>query len=166
MELALAKSKYLETWGSLATHWGINRTMAQIHALLLVAPEPMSAENIMDQLQVSRGNTNMNLRALIEWGIVEKKLIPGERREFFAAKKDIWELFKQIAKERRRREIEPVISVLDELKTLEDNSLEGQEFQKIVTEIASVTKKLNKIVDLAIQSDEHWLMGKMTDIIK
>jgi DNA-binding transcriptional regulator GbsR (MarR family) len=166
MELALAKSKYLETWGSLATHWGINRTMAQIHALLLVAPEPMSAENIMDQLQVSRGNTNVNLRALIEWGIVEKKLIPGERREFFAAKKDIWELFKQIAKERRRREIEPVISVLDELKTLEDNSLEGQEFQKIVTEIASVTKKLNKIVDLAIQSDEHWLMGKMTDIIK
>jgi DNA-binding transcriptional regulator GbsR (MarR family) len=166
MELALAKSKYLETWGSLATHWGINRTMAQIHALLLVAPEPMSAENIMDQLQVSRGNTNMNLRALLEWGIVEKKLIPGERREFFAAKKDIWELFKQIAKERRRREIEPVISVLDELKTLEDNSLEGQEFQKIVTEIASVTKKLNKIVDLAIQSDEHWLMGKMTDIIK
>jgi DNA-binding transcriptional regulator GbsR (MarR family) len=140
--------------------------MAQIHALLLVAPEPMSAENIMDQIQVSRGNTNMNLRALMEWGIVEKKLIPGERREFFAAKKDIWELFKQIAKERRRREIEPVISVLDELKTLEDNSLEGQEFQKIVTEIASVTKKLNKIVDLAIQSDEHWLMGKMTDILK
>jgi DNA-binding transcriptional regulator GbsR (MarR family) len=166
MELAHAKSKYLETWGSLATHWGINRTMAQIHALLLVAPEPMSAENIMDQIQVSRGNTNMNLRALMEWGIVEKKLIPGERREFFAAKKDIWQLFKQIAKERRRREIEPVISVLDELKTLEDNSLEGQEFQKIVTEIASVTKKLNKIVDLAIQSDEHWLMGKMTDILK
>jgi len=166
MELALAKSKYLETWGSLATQWGINRTMAQIHALLLVAPEPMSAENIMDQLQVSRGNANMNLRALIEWGIVEKKLIPGERREFFAAKKDIWELFKQIAKERRKREIEPVITVLEELKTLDDKTLEGLEFKKIVTEIASVTKKLNKIVDLAIQSDEHWLLGKMTDLLK
>ncbi|MFY7860657.1 MAG: GbsR/MarR family transcriptional regulator, partial [Chitinophagales bacterium] len=134
--------------------------------LLLVAPEPMSAENIMDQLQVSRGNANMNLRALIEWGIVEKKLIPGERREFFAAKKDIWELFKQIAKERRKREIEPVITVLEELKTLDDKTLEGLEFKKIVTEIASVTKKLNKIVDRAIQSDEHWLLGKMTDLLK
>ena len=166
MELALAKSKYLETWGSLAKQWGINRTMAQIHALLLVAPKPMSAENIMDQLQVSRGNANMNLRALIEWGIVEKKLIPGERREFFVAKKDIWELFKQIAKERRKREIEPVITALEELKTLDDKSLEGLEFKKIVTEIASVTKKLNKIVDIAIQSDEHWLIGKMTDLLK
>jgi len=166
MKLSDAKSKYLETWGSLATQWGINRTMAQIHALLLVAPNPLSAEDIMEQLQVSRGNVNMNIRALIEWGIVEKNLIPGERREFFSAKKDIWELFKQITKERRKREIEPVIEILDELKKVDDKTTEGREFKKVVTEIVGVTKKLNKIVDLAIRSDEHWLMGKMTDLIK
>jgi DNA-binding transcriptional regulator GbsR (MarR family) len=166
MKLSEAKSKYIETWGSLATQWGINRTMAQIHALLLISTKPLSAEEVMEFLQVSRGNANMNIRSLIEWGLIEKNLIPGERREFFSAKKDIWELFKQITKERRKREIEPVILILEELKKLDDKTAEGKEFKKVVTDISDVTKKLNKIIDLAIKSDEHWLMGKMTDLIK
>ena len=165
MNLKEAESKYIETWGSLATQWGINRTMAQIHALLLTAVQPLSAEDIMEKLQVSRGNANMNIRSLIEWGLIEKKLLPGERREFFSAKKDIWEIFKQITKERRKREIEPVIQILDELQKIEDLSPEGQEFKKVISDISIVTKKLDKIVDLAIKSDEHWLMSKMKDLL-
>ena len=165
MKFQDAESKYLETWGSLATQWGINRTMAQIHALLLISVHELSAEDIMAKLQISRGNANMNLRALIDWGLIEKKLTPGERREFFVAKKDIWELFKQITKERRKREIDPVISVLQELKEVEGNTPEAKEFKKVMTDITKVTTKLNRIIDLAIRSDENWLMSKMKDLI-
>lgn len=165
MKLKEAESKYLETWGSLATQWGINRTMAQIHALLLISTHALSAEEIMDKLQISRGNANLNIRALIDWGLVEKKLIAGERKEFFMAKKDIWELFKQITKERRKREIDPVIAVLNELKELEDNTAEGKEFKKVVNDITKVTAKLNRIIDLAIKSDETWIMSKMKELL-
>ena len=85
MKLVDVKLKYIQTWGSLASSWGINRTMAQVHALLLVATKPLSTEDIMKELQISRGNTNMNVRALIDWGIVQKESIVGERKEFFSA---------------------------------------------------------------------------------
>ena len=121
MKLEDAKFKYIQTWGSLATSWGINKTMAQVHALLLVSTKPLSAEDIMEALQISRGNVNMNVRALIDWGIVQKEFVAGERKEFFVADKDIWELFKQITKERKKREIEPVLKVLEDLQQIEES---------------------------------------------
>jgi len=166
MKFQEAKEKYLETWGSLATQWGINRTMAQIHALLLIELNPLSTEQIMEELQISRGNANMNIRALMDWGIVEKKLISGDRKEYFIAKKDVWELFKQITKERRKREIDPMLQTLEELKKINIKNPESEEFVKVVSDITSVTKKLNKVLDLAIKSDEHWLTGKLTDLFK
>src|SRR5690349_15247451 len=99
MELKEAKEKFIHAWGTLATNWGINKTMAQVHALLLVSPEPLNAEEIMAELNISRGNANMNLRDLMDWGIVSKIHKSGERREYFWAEKDIWEVAKQIAKE-------------------------------------------------------------------
>ncbi len=90
MQLAEAKAKFIADWGRLGTNWGINRTMAQIHALLLVSPDHLSAEEVMEQLAISRGNANMNLRELIDWGLVQKVIVPGERKEFFTAEKDIW----------------------------------------------------------------------------
>jgi DNA-binding transcriptional regulator GbsR (MarR family) len=158
------KEKYLETWGTLATQWGINRTMAQIHALILISPELLSAEDIMEELQISRGNANMNIRALMEWGLVEKKILKGERKEFFYSKKDIWELFKQITKERRKRELDPVIEMLSTFKSLEAKTEEEKEFVKVTSDIARVSKKLNNILDLAIQSDELWIMNKIKNL--
>src|SRR4051812_27080842 len=95
-----AKSTFIQAWGTLGSSWGINKAMAQIHALLLLATEPMSAEEIMQELQMSRGNVNMNLRALIDWGIVRKEHRAGERREYFSTGKDVWELAKQVSRER------------------------------------------------------------------
>src|SRR5438046_438408 len=103
-----AKDKFIQVWGKLGSSWGINRTMAQVHALLLISPEPLSDEDIMEELKISRGNANMNLRELINWGLVEKEHVKGERREFFSAEKDIWKVAMQIAKERKKRELEPV----------------------------------------------------------
>ncbi len=166
MELEAAKLKYIHTWGSLATSWGINKTMAQVHALLLVSTKPLSAEDIMETLQISRGNVNMNVRALIDWGIVQKELVIGERKEFFVATKDIWELFKQITKERKKREIEPVLKVLSELQEIKDNSDEAIEFKKVLNDLSKVTTTVNTILDKTIKADEHWLLSNFTKIVK
>ncbi|CAM1345565.1 GbsR/MarR family transcriptional regulator [Tenacibaculum amylolyticum] len=168
MELEFAKIKYIHTWGSLATTWGVNKTMAQVHALLLVSNEPLSADDIMKTLKISRGNVNMNVRALIDWGIVRKEIIVGERKEFFVADKDIWELFKQITRERKKREIEPVLKVLDELKeeVKEDNSEEAEQFKKLMDDLSSVTTTVNKILEKAVKADEHWLLSNFTKLIK
>lgn len=167
MQLSEAKEKYIQTWGTFATNWGINRTMAQVHALLLASNRPLSTDEVIEQLEISRGNANMNLRGLIDWGIVKKELIKGDRKEYFVAEKDVWYLFKQITKERRKREIEPVISFLEELKNIEDkDSEEAQEFIKLMNDFSSVTGKINNIMDLAIKSDDHWLVGKITNLLK
>ncbi|MFL9833800.1 GbsR/MarR family transcriptional regulator [Chryseobacterium terrae] len=167
MQLSEAKEKYIQTWGTFATNWGINRTMAQVHALLLANGKPLSTDEVMEMLEISRGNANMNLRALMDWGIVKKEFIKGDRKEYFVAEKDVWFLFKQITKERRKREIEPVISFLEELKNIEDkDSEEAQEFIKLMNDFSSVTGKINNIMDLAIKSDDHWLVGKITNLLK
>lgn len=168
MELEFAKIKYIHTWGSLATSWGINKTMAQVHALLLVSTKPMSADDIMETLKISRGNVNMNVRALIDWGIVRKEIVVGERKEFFVADKDIWELFKQVTRERKKREIEPVLKVLEELKeeVKEDTSEEAEQFKKLMDDLSSVTTTVDKILEKAIKADEHWLLSNFTKIIK
>ncbi|SDJ12676.1 GbsR/MarR family transcriptional regulator [Chryseobacterium jejuense] len=167
MQLSEAKEKYIQTWGTFATNWGINRTMAQVHALLLASGKALSTDEVMEQLEISRGNANMNLRALIDWGIVRKEFIKGDRKEYFVAEKDVWYLFKQITKERRKREIEPVISFLEELRDIDDNdSEEAKEFIKLMNDFSSVTGKINNIMDLAIKSDDHWLVGKITNLLK
>lgn len=166
MKLDEAKHKYIQTWGSLATSWGVNKTMAQVHALLLVSIEPLSAEDIMEALKISRGNVNMNVRALIDWGIVQKKFIVGERKEFFVADKDIWELFKQITKERKKREIEPVLKVLEELQEVDDTTEDGEQFKKVLLDLSTVTNKVNSILEKAIKADEHWLLSNLTKMIK
>lgn len=167
MQLSEAKEKYIQTWGTFATNWGINRTMAQVHALLLASGKPLSTDEVMEQLEISRGNANMNLRALIDWGIVKKEFIKGDRKEYFIAEKDVWYLFKQITKERRKREIEPVISFLEELKNIDDKDFEeAKEFIRLMNDFSSVTGKINNIMDLAIKSDDHWLVGKITNLLK
>ena len=104
---------------------------------------------------------------LMNWGIVRKELVKGERKEYFVADKDVWYLFKQITKERRKREIEPVVAFLEELKNIEDNdSNEAKEFIKLMEDFSSVTQKINNILDLAIKSDDHWLVGKITNLLK
>jgi len=167
MNLESAKLKYIHTWGSLATSWGINKTMAQVHALLLVSTKPLSADDIMETLQISRGNVNMNVRALIDWGIVSKEFVMGERKEFFVADKDIWELFKQVTKERKKREIEPVLKVLEELQTdVEEESEDVEAFKKVMKDLSTVTTTVNNILDKTIKADEHWLLSSFTKMIK
>jgi DNA-binding transcriptional regulator GbsR (MarR family) len=111
-ELARVREDFISQWGAMGGAWGINRTMAQIHALLLVTEEPLSTDDVMARLEISRGNAHGNLRELVSWGLVRSVMIRGERREYFEAEKDIWTIFCIIARERKRREIDPAGTVL------------------------------------------------------
>ncbi|MCG8576177.1 MAG: HTH domain-containing protein [Flavobacteriales bacterium] len=166
MDLEEGKQKFIQSWGTLGTAWGINRTMAQIHALLLVSTEPLSTEEIMETLQVSRGNVNMNIRALMDWGIVSKTHKIGERKEFFLADKDVWAVARQITRERRKKEIEPMLKVLDELKSVEVNDEESKAFRKTVEDIDDFAGKVDGIFDKFIKSDEHWFYKSVINLIK
>jgi DNA-binding transcriptional regulator GbsR (MarR family) len=114
LHLAAARREFVDLWGQMANHWGINRTTSQIHALLMISHEPLTAEQIMDELQISRGNASMNLRDLINWGIVRRTSIPGDRRDFFTTEADIWSMFQIILRERKKRELDPLLTRLDE----------------------------------------------------
>jgi DNA-binding transcriptional regulator GbsR (MarR family) len=157
MEYNEAKQKFIQAWGTLGSNWGINKAMAQIHALLLLATEPLSAEEIMEELQMSRGNVNMNLRALMDWGIVRKEHKVGERREFFTTGKDVWDLAKQVSKERRRREIEPILNVLEEVQKVSgDNKKDVAEFKKVTGELFDFSVKVDDMIDKFTKSDQTW----------
>ena len=116
--LTAARREFVDLWGQMANHWGINRTMAQIHALLMVSHEPLTADQIMEELQISRGNVSMNLRDLINWGIVRRTSLPGDRRDFFMTEADVWSMFQIILRERKKRELDPLMSRLDECLNL------------------------------------------------
>src|ERR1700761_5030073 len=126
MELAEGKQKFIEAWGKLGSEWGINRTMAQVHALLLTSPDALTTEDIMEQLSISRGNANMTLRDLMGWGLIEKQHRAGERKEYFFADKDVWNIARQVAKERRKRELEPVLKILEELSQVKGDAKDPQ----------------------------------------
>ena len=157
MEYNEAKQKFIQAWGTLGSNWGINKAMAQLHALLLLSTEPLSAEEIMEELQMSRGNVNMNLRALMDWGIVQKEHKVGERKEFFSTNKDVWALAKQVSKERRRREIEPILTVLEQVQSVSgDNKKEVAEFKKVTSDLFDFSLKVDGMIDKFTKSDQTW----------
>ncbi len=148
MELEEAKQSLIEAWGTLGGNWGINRAMAKIHILLMITPDPLSAEEIMSELNISRGNANLNIRALIDWGLVSKKLVPGERREYFYPVKDMWELLRIVAAERRKREVQPVARVLDDVSNVEGNSDEAKEFLRVVKGLKGLIDSGDMVLDI------------------
>jgi DNA-binding transcriptional regulator GbsR (MarR family) len=150
-----AKASLIEAWGSLGTSWGINKTMAQINILLLISAKPLTTDEIMDELNISRGNANLNLRALLDWGVIYKKHIPGDRKEYFYSEKDIWEMARIISRERRRRELEPALKVLKKIAELESHGNEDAE------ELKKVSKDLEEFTTQAMQ-----LLEKLSDMEK
>lgn len=154
MQLAEAQQQFIEIWGTLSSQWGISRTMAQIHALLMIRHEPMSAEDVMQELQISRGNANQNLRALMDWGLVYKHLRPGQRKEFFVAEKDIWQIARQITRERRRRELEPVQEMLEDIKNVEGKDAETRAFRTFAHELSDFIATLDKVSEIALRMEK------------
>ncbi len=166
MTVQEGKEKFIQSWGTLGSSWGITRTMAQIHALLLVSPKALSAEDIMDELKISRGNANMNIRALIDWGLVHKELKPGERKEYFIAEKDMWEVVKCIIIQRKKKELEPMLRVLDEISSIEDNTEEAEEFKTVIKDIKLFSNKADSTLDKLVNADSNWFVSTFMNMIK
>jgi len=168
MKLAEAKAQFISSWGAFGTHWGINRTMAQIHALLLISPDPLTQDDIMAELNISRGNVNMNTRDLIDWGLVDRVLIPGERKEFFSAEKDIWKVATQIVKERKKRELDPMLKLLAQLEHIEEGR-KDKDAKQFVDTIAGIRKfgnQADKMLDVMIRADENWFLSNALKLFK
>jgi len=160
------KEKFIQAWGTLGSAWGINKAMGQIHALLLISEEALSTEEVMEQLQISRGNANMNIRALMDWGIVSKAYKPGERKEYFTTGKDVLELARQVSRERRRREIEPVMRVLEEMQQVEGDTSEVTHFKTVTKDLEGFTKQVDGALDKFIRSDKNWFFQVLMRLMK
>jgi DNA-binding transcriptional regulator GbsR (MarR family) len=117
-ELRKAQDRFIAAWGQMGSAWGISRTQAEVHALLYIAGEPLSAEEIMERLEISRGNASMSVRALLDWGIVSRTHRRGDRREYYLAEADVWTMFRAILRERLKREVDPLLAQLFEIRDM------------------------------------------------
>jgi DNA-binding transcriptional regulator GbsR (MarR family) len=154
-----AKAMLVRRWGEMGGYWGVNRTMAEIHALLFVSPDSLCTDEIMDLLQVSRGNASMNLRALVDWGLIERVHRLGDRKEYFQADTNVWHMFETIMRERRRREVEPIIATIDRCRQLvEDNGelaeadpAEVDQFRARIDDLREFLDTMGKLFDLMLR---------------
>ncbi len=153
-DLDEVRDAFVAHWGAIGGAWGINRTMAQIHALLLGSSEPLSTDQVMAELRISRGNANTNLRDLVGWGLVRSVFRKGERKEFFEAEKDIWRMFCIIARERNRREISPAVEAIadceERVKRLK--SSEAKEFAGVLREVGEYMRLFDSILERVASS--------------
>jgi HTH-type transcriptional regulator, glycine betaine synthesis regulator len=140
-----AQDRFVATWGQMAGAWGISRTMAEVHALLFITGQPMNTDEIMERLQISRGNASMSLRALLDWGIVQRSHKRGDRKEYFSAEQDVWGLFRAIVRERKKREIDPLLASLFEIRDL--TTVEALKGRAATTEDKQAMLEHNKRLD-------------------
>jgi DNA-binding transcriptional regulator GbsR (MarR family) len=156
--LEKARQEFVAQWGALGTQWGINRTMAQIHALLMTSTQALSTDDVMEAIAVSRGNAHTNLKELVNWGLIRMVVLKGERRDFYEAEKDVWQIFTIIARERKRREIEPALALLnrcaEETKGL--SGAEAKEFHRQMKQLEEFVSFASKMSD-RIASMRHGL---------
>lgn len=168
MKFGEAKQQFIHSWGVLGSQWGINRTMAQVHALLLIASKPLSTDTIMEELSISRGNANMNIRELMDWGLVEKVIVPGDRKEYFTAEKDIWKVTTKIMYQRKKKELDPMVRALHQLGEVEGDKRnpEVKAFVETVNSIQKFAGQADKTLDVMIRAEENWFWGSFLKLFK
>ena len=165
MKLTKEQQEFVYAWGTFGTNWGINKTMAQLHALMLISEHPLSTEEMMETLTISRGNANMNVRSLVEWGLAFKTMVAGDRKDYYAAKKDIWEVARNIAKQRRQRELEPVISTLTQLKSTGKENDQNTELIKRIEDIEDFAIKVDSMLAKFIATDSNWFYKVLMKLV-
>ena len=150
-----ARDEFVSQWGVIGSAWGINRTMAQIHALLITAPVALSTDAVMEELKISRGNAHANLRDLVSWGLVRSVVRKGERKEFFEAEKNVWKMFCTILRERRRRELRPALGVLKDCseKTRQLRGAEATAFNQQIKSLGDFLELADGVITKITQSE-------------
>jgi DNA-binding transcriptional regulator GbsR (MarR family) len=151
-----SKALLVRRWGELGGYWGINRTMAEIHALLFVSGQPLCTDDVMAQLHVSRGNASMNLRALVDWGLVQRVHKIADRKEYFQADTNVWHMFETIMRERRRREVEPIIATIERCRELTQAdagavTVEARDFHRRLRELQEFLTTMSTLFELVVR---------------
>lgn len=141
--LTPVQEKFILHWGKMGTQWGINRTVAQIHALLFISPEPLHAEEIAQTLSVARSNVSTSLSELQSWGIVKSVPVMGDRRDHFESIQDVWELFRIVLEERKRREIDPTLEILRECLAEAEKAKADEHTRKKLDELTRFFETMN-----------------------
>lgn len=145
MEISAVQQKFVLHWGEMGTKWGINRTVAQVHALLFLADRPLNADDLVETLGVARSNISTSIRELQSWGIVHAVPMLGERRDHFATTADVWEMFQLILDERKHREIDPTLAILrDCLAEAEASSKESDTTRRRLRDLHDMIEHLSK----------------------
>ena len=163
MNLSEGKKQFISSWGSFGTQWGISRAMGQVFALLLVSPDPITQDKIMEELSISRGSVNTTIRELIDWGLVERVIISGERKEYFLSEKDIWKASAQILNERKKRELDPLLKTLAILEKVEGDKKDKdfKHFTKTVKDIKKMSVSSDKIIKLITGTRGSYIVEKI-----
>lgn len=155
-----SKALFVRRWGEMSSYWGINRTMAEIHALLYVSTEPVCTDDVMALLQVSRGNASMNLRSLVDWGLIERVHLRGDRKEYFRAQTDVWQMFETILRQRKRREVGPIAETIQRCREIAASesgpsrgrrSEETREYLRRLEDMHSFLEVLEKTLSLVLR---------------
>ena len=139
--LVEVQDRFVAAWGRMASTWGISRTMAEAHALLYITGRPLCTDDVMDRLQISRGNASMSLRGLVDWGIVSRMHKRGDRKEYFEAEQDVWTMFRAVVRERIKREVDPLLASLHEMRDLTGVGASAQ-----ADEIADHNHRLDEMI--------------------
>lgn len=162
------RDEFVGQWGTLGASWGINRSMAQIHARLLVADEPLCTDDLMEDLALSRGNANTNLRELVSWGLVRQVPLKGERRQYFEAESSVWKIVCIVARERKRRELEPTLALLRDisLRSKKLKAASGKTFHKRVSGLADFLDTGCRLIDKLVTREESQVVPALLKLFR
>jgi DNA-binding transcriptional regulator GbsR (MarR family) len=158
--LSAARDEFISQWGAMGGAWGINRTMAQVHALLMTSEKALTTDEVMAELKISRGNAHQNLRELVGWGLVRNVIRKGERKEYYEAEKDVWRMFCTVARERKRREIEPALRALRACEE-QTRSLRGEKaavFNRQIKALEAFLSQMDAMMDRVSRAEQSSIM--------
>jgi len=171
--LEASKALFIRRWGEMGGYWGISRTMAEIHALLFASNQPNCTDDVMSKLQISRGNASMNLRALVDWGLIQRVHLRGDRKEYFVCQTNVWQMFGTIIRQRRRREVEPIIDAIERCRDMvsqgasanSDNAEDAKAYLRRLEEMHQFLHVVGTIVDLMVKVGPQRI-GRISGLMK
>lgn len=166
MNFIECKEEFIEAWGKLAINWGENRTVGIVHALLLIAFEPLCSDQIMEELDISRGSVNNTIHRLLELELIHKCDVEGQRKDFYIAEKNMWKVMRAVARERKKKELDPMIETLEKLSTLQPSCPQSEEFHKTVSEIQDFSLRADRLLENFTGTEMNWLLRSMTGLGK
>ncbi len=157
-----AKGTLIRCWGEMAPYWGVSRTMAEVHVLLFICARPLCTDEIMAELSISRGNASMTLRSLLDWGLVRRVHHKGDRKDYYTCDASVWTIFENIARQRKRREVEPIVDTLAKCRDLAgqaESSLadpqarqEARQYHARLGELVDFLQVLNRLFESFLQA--------------